>query len=67
MVPFSVTLSANRSQQVFRSLKSFVSRGQLVLGKKDSVGRSLPVLGADFQVVRVMESMLPSLRIQSLA
>ncbi len=31
----------------------FVSRGQLVLGKKDSVGRSLPVLGADFRVVRV--------------
>ena len=50
-------LGDSLSQQIATGLQvlenAFVSRGQLILGKKDSVGRSLPVLGADFGVVRV--------------
>ena len=55
-------LGDSLSQQIATGLQvfevRFVSRGQLVLGKKDSVGRSLPVLGPTFGSAGLMESIL---------
>ena len=57
VVTHGSSLGDSLGQQIATGLQvfkvRFVSRGQLVLGKKDSVGRSLPVLGTDFRVVGV--------------
>ena len=57
VVPHGSFLGNSLGQEIAAFLElfevTFVSRGQLILGKKDPIGRSLPVLGSDFRVVRI--------------